>query len=188
MTKAETRKVALRQRRNLSQEEVTALSLRLLTQFSTLDFSQIGTIHLFIPIEEKNEPNTFLFIDWLTLNHPEIKIIVPRADFDTALMTHHQYTHKDDLQKNIYNILEPAASDGYYGQIDLVLVPLLAFDLRGYRVGYGKGFYDRFLENVPAKKIGLSFFENVDIIEDIHDSDIRLDFCITPERIFYFEN
>lgn len=188
MTKAEIRKAATRQRRGLSQEEVTTLSLRLLAQFSTLDFSEIRTIHLFIPIEEKNEPDTFLFIEWLTLNHPEIKIIVPRADFDTALMTHHQYTHKGDLQKNIYNILEPAASDGYHGHIDLVLVPLLAFDLRGYRVGYGKGFYDRFLENLKAQKVGVSFFENVDTIEDIHENDIRLDLCITPEKVFYFED
>ena len=188
MTKSEIRKAALRQRRTLSREDVTTLSFRLLAQFSTLDFSEVRTIHLFIPIEEKNEPDTFLFIEWLTLNHPEIKIIVPRADFDTALMTHHQYTHKDDLQKNMYNILEPAASNGYHGHIDLVLVPLLAFDLRGYRVGYGKGFYDRYLSRCrpDVLKIGVSFFEAESLIDDVNEHDIPLNYCVTPQNIYVF--
>ena len=70
----------------------------------------------------------------------------------------------------------------------MVLVPLLGFDERGHRVGYGKGFYDRFLAecNPKIQKIGLSLFEPVAQIDDTSDFDIPLDACITPNRIWYF--
>ena len=74
-------------------------------------------------------------------------------------------------------------------EIDLVLVPLLAFDKNGYRVGYGKGYYDKFLSNCRPDviKIGLSFFDAVDEIEDIDDYDLPLNFCVTPQRLYDFE-
>ncbi len=186
MTKAELRKAAIGQRKDLSEAEVEALSLLLLERFARFDFSEIKTIHVFLPIEEKKEPDTFLLIDWIKINFPAVKIIVPRADFDTALMTHHYYTGKKDLQKNLFNILEPQSSDVYSGTIDLVLVPLLAFDKRGYRVGYGKGFYDRFLRGLETQKIGLSFFEAQELIDDADEYDIKLDQCITPRKIYNF--
>ncbi|MDH3493028.1 MAG: 5-formyltetrahydrofolate cyclo-ligase, partial [Acidobacteriota bacterium] len=72
--------------------------------------------------------------------------------------------------------------------LDFVLVPLLCFDRRGHRVGYGGGYYDRFLAKVrpDCLKIGLSFFGPVDEIEDVHEGDIRLDYCVMPERIYDF--
>lgn len=174
-------------RGELTTAEVAAYSRELLRQFSLIDLTGVKTIHLFIPIAEKKEPDTFLFIDWLNVHHPDIRIIVPRADFDTALMTHHVYTGKDSLVKNLYNILEPAKEVIHTGDIDLVLVPLLAFDLKGYRVGYGKGFYDRFLEQQKTRTLGLSFFEPVDLIEDTDQYDVALDACLTPEKIYYFK-
>ena len=70
----------------------------------------------------------------------------------------------------------------------MVLVPLLCFDENGYRVGYGKGFYDRYLKQMNSKtiKIGLSLFPPVKLITDTSDWDVKLDFCITPEQIFKF--
>jgi len=170
----------------LSMEQVAGYSMELLDHFSLLDFSSIKTIHMFLPIAEKKEPDTFLFIDWLQENHPGIKILVPKADFETALMQHYVYEGRDGLEKNLYDILEPAKGEVYDGEIDLVLVPLLAFDFRGYRVGYGKGFYDRFLTGFSTRKIGLSFFEPMDDIEDVHENDIRLDACITPLKMYSF--
>jgi 5-formyltetrahydrofolate cyclo-ligase len=70
----------------------------------------------------------------------------------------------------------------------MVIVPLLAFDKKGYRVGYGKGFYDRFLANIETQKVGLSFFEPIEEINDVHLNDIRLDQCITPNGIINFKN
>jgi 5-formyltetrahydrofolate cyclo-ligase len=186
MTKTEIRRIVKGQRALLSLEQIALYSQELLHHFSVLDFSSVKTIHIFLPIAEKKEPDTFLFIDWLQVNHPDIKILVPKADFDTALMQHYVYEGRDGLEKNLYDILEPAKGSVYDGEIDLVLVPLLAFDCHGYRVGYGKGFYDRFLTGLSTRKIGLSFFEPIDNIEDVHENDIRLDACITPLKMYSF--
>lgn len=101
-------------------------------------------------------------------------------------MTNHEYLGVNDLQKNLYNILEPQKGSIHDGEIDMVLVPLLAFDKVGYRVGYGKGFYDRFLENINAQKIGLSLWPAIARIDDVNEHDIRLDFCITPTETIKF--
>ncbi|GGE57615.1 5-formyltetrahydrofolate cyclo-ligase [Pedobacter psychrotolerans] len=186
MLKAEIRKKALKDRLAISDEKYKLLNNGLFNQFTTLDFGNIKTLHIFLPITEKKEPNTFLLIEWLTENHPQIKIIVPKADFETALMTNHEYLGEHDLQRNIYDILEPQKGTIHHGEIDLVLIPLLAFDKNGYRVGYGKGFYDRFLENINAQKIGLSLLPAIDKIDDVNEHDIRLDFCITPTDTIKF--
>jgi 5-formyltetrahydrofolate cyclo-ligase len=187
MTKSELRKKSTELRRSLSAAQLQGLSLRLLENFKKLDLSSINTIHIFLPIEEKKEPDTFLIIEWLRETKPGIKILVPKADFDSLSMTHHMLTDHKDLQKNIFNILEPQQSAAHTGEIDLVLVPLLAFDLRGYRVGYGKGFYDRFLRGIDTIKLGVSLFEAVDEITDADAHDIPLDGCITPYRRYDFK-
>jgi len=188
MNKAEIRKQETKKRKELNSVQVSVLSGKLLEQFTMLDLSAVKTLHIFLPIAEKNEPDTFLFIDWLNKYHPQLKIIVPRADFKTSLMTHHHYKGEQDLLKSSFNILEPVNEEEYTGDIDLVIVPLLAFDDRGYRVGYGKGFYDRFLEGRETLKVGLSFFKSVGIIADTHENDIRLDCCITPDQVIYFKD
>ncbi|WP_231458671.1 MULTISPECIES: 5-formyltetrahydrofolate cyclo-ligase [unclassified Pedobacter] len=186
MLKSEIRKIASKERKLLSDEDCERQSMLLLQQFKLLDFSAIKTIHIFLPIIEKKEPNTFLITEWLAENHPEIKIIVPKADFETALMTNHEYMGISDLEKNLYNILEPQKGNIYNGEVDLVLIPLLAFDKMGYRVGYGKGFYDRFLQNINAQKIGLSLRPAIDKIDDVNEYDIKLDYCITPTETIKF--
>ncbi|MDY6994028.1 MAG: 5-formyltetrahydrofolate cyclo-ligase, partial [Pseudomonadota bacterium] len=72
--------------------------------------------------------------------------------------------------------------------INLVLCPLLAFDKKGFRVGYGKGFYDRFFQKCQpnAIKVGLSFEEAVEHIEDINQYDIPLNYCVTPKKLYVF--
>lgn len=186
MNKTAIRKQESARRSALTDHEVISLSKKLLQQFSALDFAGITAIHLFLPIAEKREPDTFMLIRWLHEHHPDIRIIVPKADFKTSLMTHHVYKGEEGLSKNEFNILEPLEKEEYAGKIDMVIIPLLAFDQRGYRVGYGKGFYDRFLERRDTIKAGLSFFESVDTIADIHADDVRLDLCITPEQVIYF--
>jgi 5-formyltetrahydrofolate cyclo-ligase len=188
MTKAEIRKEAAGLRKALTDAELHQRSLMLLEQFKKLDLSRMQTIHIFLPISEKKEPDTFLIIEWLKQNHPTIKVIVPKADFNSLLMTHHVFSGHEDLQKNVFNILEPQEAVSHSGDIDLVIVPLLAFDLQGYRVGYGKGFYDRFLEGISTIKLGLSLFEPVPVISDADVHDIPLDSCITPSNRYDFSH
>ena len=75
-------------------------------------------------------------------------------------------------------------------EFDFVFVPMLAFDMNGYRVGYGKGFYDRFLKYCKDSCvfIGLNIFDKQIKIDDIEESDIPLDFCVTPKKIIKFTN
>ncbi|RZK51086.1 MAG: 5-formyltetrahydrofolate cyclo-ligase [Pedobacter sp.] len=184
--KSDLRKQALKQRKELDEQTFAELNKMLLEQFKALGLSGIKSIHIFLPIEDKKEPNTFLIIDWLQQQYPEIEIIVPKADFATSLMSNYLFVGKADLQNNHYQIPEPQKAPLFNGIPDMVLVPLLAFDKKGYRVGYGKGFYDRFLQNIETQKIGLSLFDSVEEINDVHLSDIRLDKCVTPNGIINF--
>jgi len=186
MLKAEIRTQSLKKRLAITDQEYKVLNEGLLRQFCALDFSKVNSLHTFLPIRAKKEPDTFLLIEWMAENYPHIKIIVPKADFETALMTNHEYVGLTDLKESEYNIPEPQKGKIHQVEIDLVLIPLLAFDRRGYRVGYGKGFYDRLLENTNAQKIGLSLLEAIDKIDDVNSFDIRLDVCLTPTQIIKF--
>jgi 5-formyltetrahydrofolate cyclo-ligase len=104
-------------------------------------------------------------------------------------MTHFLLTDNTVLRKSSYHIPEPV--DGIEineNKIDVVFIPLLAYDKLGNRVGYGKGFYDRFLAKCKPEtlKIGLSFFEAENEISDVNESDIKLDYCVTPNKIYTF--
>ena len=70
----------------------------------------------------------------------------------------------------------------------MVFVPLLAFDLKGHRVGYGKGFYDNLLASCKPEtiKVGFSFFDAEAEIEDVFSGDIPLDYCVTPKQVYKF--
>ncbi|MGF1922942.1 MAG: 5-formyltetrahydrofolate cyclo-ligase [Bacteroidia bacterium] len=186
MNKSETRKDALQQRLSLSADKREALSQKLLERFKTLDFSAIKSIHVFLPIESKGEPNTFLIIDWLRQAHPSIEIMVPKADFATGMLSSYIYSGNGDLKLSQHLIPEPQQASLTTTHPDMVLVPLLAFDLRGYRVGYGKGFYDRFLQGLSAVKVGLSFFGPITEINDVHLNDVRLDKCVLPDKVIAF--
>ena len=75
----------------------------------------------------------------------------------------------------------------FNGKIDVVILPLLAYDLEGNRIGYGKGFYDNFISNLELEplKIGISYFSPEKSLES-NNHDINLDYCITPNQIFSF--
>lgn len=189
MNKKELRSLYLEKRITLADELFLLAQHKILQHFLEIDLDTVRSIHTFLPIIEKNEFNTFLLIDWLMEHHPLIKIVVPRTDFKNNTLEHFEYDPVLELEKNQYGILEPVM--GHRSEpkdIDMVLVPLLAFDKNGYRVGYGKGLYDKFLSECSpdTQKIGISLFEPVDIITDINDWDVKLDACVCPQRIYRF--
>ena len=150
-------------------------------------------LHLFLPIERQNEVDTWPIIQRLWQECPTVQIAVPVTDLVDRRMTHYSINPGTRFDVNRYGIPEPCplpasplSSDGF----DLVLVPLLAFDQQGQRVGYGGGFYDRFLAECrpDCLKIGLSLFEPVESIQDTHAGDIPLNLCITPLSIHHFNN
>ncbi len=90
-----------------------------------------------------------------------------------------------ELKPGAFGILEPANEAPCAGNtFDLILVPGLAFDRRGGRLGRGKGYYDRFLSETGGLRAGICFEDQV--VEEIPGEahDIRMDFLITPAGIF----
>ncbi len=187
MLKNALRKQYKELRTKLTEEQKESLSLAIANQLLRLPVWEKTYFHVFLPIEIQHEVNTEFILHLLSGKDKEI--LISRSDFQTKTMTHFLLTDNTQLQKNEYGIPEPVSGiEVSTAQIDVVFVPLLAFDKLGNRVGYGQGFYDRFLKQCKPEviKIGLSFFEPVDLIEDTHPEDIRLDFCVTPEKIYPF--
>ncbi len=184
MTKAELRKIYLAKQKNLSADERIEKSAQIsILFFRSFDLSRIDFLHCFLPIEKFNEIDTKTIFQTIWREFPHVETLVPRVDFQTNTIESIRFTAETKLIKNTWEIDEPVQRDLVKSEkIDAVLIPLLSFDERGFRVGYGKGFYDRFLKGCRADclKIGLSYFAPVAEIADAQNFDVKLDFCITP--------
>lgn len=187
MTKHELRKKYKALRKALSDQDIDNLSIKIANALLKLDIWGQEFYHIFLPIEEQKEVNTEFILN--ILSGKDKNIVISKSNFETFKMTHFLLTDNTKIKKNSYNIPEPV--DGLEianSKIDVVFVPLLAFDKNGNRVGYGKGFYDTFLSQCKPEtiKIGLSFFEAEEQIEDVFKNDIKLDYCVTSNAAYMF--
>lgn len=187
MDKKDLRKKYKELRLQHTAEEAEDHSLAIANRLLQLDIWDRTYFHLFLTIEEHKEIDTEYILQVLAGKDKEI--VVGKSNFDTMEMAHYLLTDNTKFEKNQYNIYEPV--DGLevpVQKIDVVFVPLLAYDTKGNRVGYGKGFYDKFLAQCKEDvvKIGLSFYEPEETIDDVIATDIRLDICVTPTDIKYF--
>ena len=118
------------------------------------------------------------------------EVVVPKI-IDPEQLQHILLTDQTPFQKNLLGIPEPVSGIQIEpSKIDVVFVPLLAFDNKGNRIGYGKGYYDRFLARCKPEciKIGLSFYEVEQDSFPMEATDIPLDYCVTPEQLYRFSN
>jgi len=189
MHKNELRKLALEKRLRYTKAQVDLLSKSISDLFFlSFDLSKINYLHIFLSIENKNEINTEFILERLQRDFPKIKLVISKTEFYTNKMTHFIFDQNTKLLKSNYGIPEPEEGIMVSDEsIDLVLIPLLAFDRKGNRIGYGKGIYDRFLLNCrpDCKKVGLSFEGPIENI-DSDKFDIALDLCITPDLVINF--
>ena len=187
MLKAELRKIYLARQKSLSPEERNEKSRQIADRFfQNFDLNKIRFLHCFLPIARYNEIDTKQIFERIWREFPEIETLVPRVDFHANEIENLRFTFETELVQNQWDIHEPLHDKLIKAEeIDLVLIPLLCFDRKGFRVGYGKGFYDRFLKNCRADclKIGLSYFAPVGEISDAQDFDVKLDFCVTPDQV-----
>ena len=187
MTKSELRQEYLTKRKELSSQFVKIESLKI-SDILSQNFDLVNkSVHCFIPIAKNNEVDNWLLIDRIM---EKGRVVVPKANFEDNSMTHFYFEKNTELVQNQYDILEPKnAKECKVEKIDIVLLPMLIFDQQGFRVGYGGGFYDRFLSQLSPKTqlIGLSLFEPVEEIKDLDTFDKRMHFCITPTEIYSFE-
>ncbi len=189
MFKKEARDIYKKKKQQLSASQRSKMDDLILIQFQQVSLPFLTSILSFYPIDAHHEINTFLLTDYLAFRNPHLQIAYPKINFATAHMDAIISDEQTVFQLNQYGISEPGHTSIIEpGALDAVLVPLLAFDEQGHRVGYGKGFYDKFLSNCreDCLKIGLSYFEPEPVIEDADEFDVPLNICITPQKIYVF--
>lgn len=189
MTKQDARNIYMEKRLQLSTGERNRFDDLLLIQFQKLVLPEILLVHTYLAMESKKEFATDAILHFLEFQHPGVQFVIPRVNTKTKEIENILHTDELKFQTNKWGITEPV--DGTLieaEELDLVLVPLLAFDTKGNRVGYGKGFYDKLLSKCrkDVLKVGFSYFEAVDKITDSGDFDIPLSYCVTPHRIYEF--
>ena len=187
MNKTELRQLYLSKRKNLTSKQEDKYSQDISNRFfSYFDLSKITNIHIFLPILKQNEINTWLIIKELRQNYPDITLITSKSDFQSNTMESYILEADTQIIENSWSIPEPYNAVKFDDTIDMILMPLLCFDNYGFRVGYGKGFYDRFLSNCNPNiiKIGLSLFEPTKKIDDVDKYDVKMDFCVMSELVW----
>lgn len=181
-TKKMLRKHFLQIRKELSQVSCQKKSQKIIDRiFSSSEFEKAFIIHTYIPSKKNREVDTFPLIKKAFIEGK--KVIVPKISGEGEL-EHIELTSTDELEKNHLGIPEPSNGKTYpISKLDLVIVPMVAGDLQKNRLGYGKGYYDRFLEKCPAIKMGLLFdcqlYENKLPVESF---DIPLDILVTESQ------
>lgn len=190
MNKKELRRIFKEKRYSLSATERLKLDDLLLIQFQRMSFhTGVQALLSYWPLERHAEMNTHIFTRYMELLVPNLQVAYPVVNFETSEMHPKCVTDETDFIDNTYGIPEPVNGEALHpSAIDMVFVPLLAFDKSGYRVGYGKGYYDRFLKHCrpDVLAVGFSYFDAIDKIEDTDQFDVPLSHCITPHKVYEF--
>lgn len=153
----------------------------LCSKVNLLDYS---TIHCYAAITKNREINTLPLLKILV--EKEARIVLPVSDFEHIEMQNIPIHDMKDLKENRWGILEPISGPEIKNEeIELAIIPMVGGDPRCNRIGYGKGFYDRFLANVDALKIGLCYQQCI-APEPVKtsDHDIPLDMIITEKKTY----
>ncbi len=187
MTKKEFRSLYLAKRKKLSALEVSVGSERIFQRFTDyFPVSEGQKFHIFLSLDKFNEVNTLPFIRFLQGNG--VRIFVPKMSQDKIISI--EMLENTPMKENSWGITEPESNeDSGVADFDYIITPLLYCDRHGGRVGYGKGFYDRFFTSVNPEciKVGVGFFEPSQAIEDLTEEDIPLDYLVTPDEILSFK-
>ncbi len=189
MLKSEARTAYLQQRAQITLKQQAIWDDLLLINLQQLSMPPLHAVFSYAAIERRKEISTDAILSYLEFRNPGLQIAYPVYDARSSLMEAVWVDENTLFSVNEFGISEP--TDGRVAQpreLDLVFVPLLCFDERGYRVGYGKGVYDRYLKEVrpDALLVGLSYFEPVPLIADTDKFDVPLNYCITPQGIYEF--
>ncbi len=187
MTKKVLREVYKEKRKELSPGELNARSISIVELALSSFQMEEKMVSLFLPIERQKEINTYSL--WEKITGFGSQVAVPVMNAQKGDLKHILFVNQNQLAVNDIGVPEPQNGKVIAAhKIDVVFVPLLCFDKKGHRVGYGGGYYDRFLKkcNPQCKIIGLSVFPPIEEIEDILPTDIRLDACVTPDKVYRF--
>lgn len=188
--KKKYRTVYLRKRKMLSAQDFDKKNARLLYHFyQFFEGHAVSMIHSFLSIDKNKEVNTWPLIAWLKSNGKQI--VVSKCSTTSNELSHYLFEDYKQLKESKYGIPEPQyGTEVLPKALNVVLVPLLVFDRKGQRVGYGAGYYDRFLAECSPDciKVGLSLSPPLDEIPFAEAHDIPMDYCITPLGVYTFNS
>ena len=186
MTKSALRAHYKDKRAAMSHEARDLASLEIANNAIALPLWEKQYYHLFLPIQRQMEINTEYLLH--ILQGKDKSVVVSKSNFEDSSLTHFLLEDHTVIKTNKWGIPEP--EDGLEipaERLDVVFVPLLAYDESGNRLGYGKGFYDRFLAQCKPEviKVGVSYFSAEKSIPT-SSTDIPLNYCITPNKVYEF--
>ncbi|BCZ44232.1 5-formyltetrahydrofolate cyclo-ligase [Clostridium gelidum] len=184
------RKEILAKRKNIDTVEKEEKDRKILEKFYESKY-YIEAKNIFIYISYDSEINTKGIINKALMDNK--KIYVPRTEFKTRLMDAVKITSLDNLIESEYGILEPSAEEPHIDPngLDLIVVPGVAFDINGGRMGYGAGFYDRYFEKISKdnmkKVIKLALAYDFQILEKIpmNEQDVPVNYIITETKFIH---
>ena len=186
MQKGDLRKLYLQKRKGISANKASKFHEGIYTNFEHFLRKDIKVVHIYLPIANKAEIDTWPIIQYLWSKNT--KVIVPKME-PNSMLSSWILTPDTKMSVNKWKVPEPVdAEPAANNTIDMVILPLLVCDKLGNRIGYGMGYYDRFLASVKQKlmKVGLSYFSPIDIISNPDPWDIPLDYCISPDEVIKF--
>lgn len=173
-------------RKSMSKDEITQKSSKIKENLFEFDeFKKAKNIMIYVSFN--NEVNTTDIIKELLINK-EKNVIVPFVKKDNPILQLLELKDINDLEPKTFGILEPKESsirEFSIKKIDLIILPGIVFDKKGHRIGYGYGYYDRFLKklNNEIKKIGFAF--DFQLVEKIPEEghDMPVDIVITEKEV-----
>jgi 5-formyltetrahydrofolate cyclo-ligase len=182
--KSDLRSYFLEQRNLLSPEAHKSLNQDILHQFIAAFPEPKGTFSVYLPMPSKKEIDTLPFIDYLLQKN--CRVACPIADWNTKTIHHNAYSKHAEIvhRKGIPEIIN--GEDVLAEDIDTVIVPGLCIDSKGFRLGYGGGFYDRFLVTRSFQTIFLSAFSEISSILDVESFDVPIQTAIFPDKVHYY--
>ncbi|MFH5885364.1 5-formyltetrahydrofolate cyclo-ligase [Halalkalibaculum sp. DA3122] len=181
--KEELRSRLLNLRAGLPEPDYQKASENITARLQTLpEFKSSRTVHCYVSMNSRREVDTHALLRWMLASNK--RVVVPVTDIETTELRHVELHSFESLQRNEWGVLEPAnGREVQPDELDFVIVPMVGADLERNRIGYGKGFYDRFLANTEAPSAGLCFEEC--IVESIPTEpyDVKVAAVVTERRV-----
>lgn len=181
--KQHLREDLLKRRNSISEELYHRKSKKICQQLTALpEFKKAQTVHCYVSINERNEVNTHPLIKTMLAGAKQV--VVPITKIEEGTLRNVQLTSFDDLELNRWGVLEPTEGKKVRAdKFDIVIVPMVGGDQHKNRIGYGKGFYDRFLAQTDCPKIGLLFEQCLVDELPAEKFDVPLDKLITEKTV-----
>lgn len=181
--KEKIRRELLNRRSRIPEEEYLERSERIVSRLLRLpEVINARTVHCYISMNNRREVNTHGLIKELI--HSGHNVAVPITHTESGTLTHTRLNDFEDMQPNAWGVMEPQTGEKVAVEdLGLVIVPMVGGDLNRNRIGYGKGFYDRFLQHVSCPSVGLLF--ETCLMDEIPTEpfDVPLDKLVTETRV-----